>query len=374
MGTRRTSLGRRGLLVGLASTTAALGLLVGPSLAAAASSSRAPAASTVKPDLAYFAGKTITLEVGSKPGGSGDDYVRPIAPLIASYLHCNVNIIDNSSGADIAAQNQVASSVPNGLTIGELNIGSNYDNDVANLPGLSFTMGQVDIIAGAASGGAATIVASPDSAIKNINEFVNSKSTSRVLDVTPGGVDLDLRVFLGAYRVNSELLFGYNSGSVLASGFQRGDAPFAAQGVPALGSLIGADLARPLLLFSTVPYAHGLLDYAQMAGVPTLAKYAVSHPPTTRSGRKALQELLSVLSTPSYGFFAPAKTPPRILAALTAAMRSALLQHSTEAQYEAFALNPGYTPPQVVAKDIHENAVHLSLLEQFVSQSSFSKS
>jgi len=336
----RAALGGLALLTGSTS----LALVAGGGAGAAAAGPHARLGA-VKPDISYFAGKTITFEVGSKPGGSGDDYVRPIGPLIASYLHCSVNIVDNSSGADLAAQNAVATSTPDGLTIGELNIGSNYDNDVSNIPGLAFTMNKIDIIAGAAVGGSPTIVASPRSAIKNVNEFVDSRATSKILDVTPGGVDLDLRVFLGAYRVNSQLVLGYTSGSVLAAGFQRGDAPFAAQGVPALGTLIGAGLANPLVLFSTVPYPKGLAEYAQMKSVPTLKRYAASHPPTTRAGRVALDERLSVLATPAYGFFAPQNTPPKILAALTAAFHSALLQASTKAAYEAFALSPGYTPP-----------------------------
>ena len=72
-------------MLGLAGV-ATLQLTTTSGAAASAHIARPAAKAALKPELAYFAGKTITFINGSSPESGGDSYARPIAPYIAQYL------------------------------------------------------------------------------------------------------------------------------------------------------------------------------------------------------------------------------------------------------------------------------------------------
>ena len=69
------------------------------------------------PDMAYFKGKTVRLIVGFSAGGGFDLYARMIAPYIARELGANV-VVENQPGAGgITATNRMMTAPPDGLQI-----------------------------------------------------------------------------------------------------------------------------------------------------------------------------------------------------------------------------------------------------------------
>jgi tripartite-type tricarboxylate transporter receptor subunit TctC len=105
-------------------------------------------AATVKPDLAYFRGKTITFISPGAPGGSFDASARSIAQEMGTFLDATVNVVDVSQGVTVPGQDEAAGSQPNGLTLGELNVEADIESFVQNSPGINFALKKAAIVGG----------------------------------------------------------------------------------------------------------------------------------------------------------------------------------------------------------------------------------
>ena len=65
----------------------------------------------------YYRGKTVTILVGSPPGGGYDAYARMIAPHLAKRLGATVIIENRAGGSGLLALNVLYTSRPDGLTL-----------------------------------------------------------------------------------------------------------------------------------------------------------------------------------------------------------------------------------------------------------------
>jgi hypothetical protein len=136
---------------------------------------------TVKPDFAYFAGKTITWEVGGAVGSAAWELASVAAPLMASYLHCTINI--SVTPVSITGQNIAGDSQPNGLTIGEVTPQGDITDDLSSnpIPNVNFSLQTIGLL-GAAPSPPSLFVAAPSSGFKTINDLVTSKTPFKDLD------------------------------------------------------------------------------------------------------------------------------------------------------------------------------------------------
>jgi tripartite-type tricarboxylate transporter receptor subunit TctC len=324
-------------------------------------------AKKIKPDIAYFAGKTITFVNGSAPGAGGDTYARPLAPFIASYLHATVNIINQTGSGSISSQNFVANSVPNGLTIGELTVGSNFDGDVYDTAVPSFSMQALPLLGGAAPSSGSILVANPSSPVTTLKEFVKSAAAEPTLDITPGAADLDMRIFDAAYKVPVSYVTGYASDAALASGFYRGDAPFAVSGSNSLLPFVNSGQARTLLLFRDSSWPQDVSGFAKERHVDNLEKYATENPPKGASAKAAIKALEDLLKVPTYAFFAPAGTPADIVLALSDAIRSAMAQPGVKNVYLASGNPTGFVSPDKLLSEIRAVSNRIPTMKAFVT-------
>src|SRR5262249_20103664 len=104
------------------------------------------AAKTVKPDIGYFAGKTISYIVPTAVGAGSYSTAVLFSPYMASYLHANINISSNAGGGGYAGQDVVAASTPDGLTIGTLSLNTDVSADIVNAPNINFSLQKIKII------------------------------------------------------------------------------------------------------------------------------------------------------------------------------------------------------------------------------------
>lgn len=74
------------------------------------------AASAQSPE-AFYRGKTVSILVGSPPGGGYDAYARMIAPHLAKRLGATVIIENRPGGSGLLALNVLYTSRPDGLTL-----------------------------------------------------------------------------------------------------------------------------------------------------------------------------------------------------------------------------------------------------------------
>lgn len=311
-------------------------------------------------DTAYFAGKTITFIDGSSPGSGGDTYVRNIAPLVGAYLHCVVHVVNLTGTGSILAQDTVANSTPNGLTIGELTIATNLIAGTLNVQGPTFSMQKVPIIAGIQGTTGSPLVAAPGNPLRNFHEFVSSRAIKKVMGIAGSASNLELDAVLDAYGTPYQFVSGYSTTALVANGFLRGDEPFAVTGATSLLPFIQQGTAQPLALFAGSPWPKTLPGYAQLKNVPDVTQYAAKYPPKTKKGKTYIAEVIRLFDAPTYGYFAPPGTPRNLVLALTDAVRSALAQPGVKAEFVTQGTIAPFVGPATVLAEIRSAASHVS--------------
>lgn len=105
-------------------------------LSACTSSTKTTSASNTR---SAFAGKTLTIIVPNAPGGPMDTYARLTVPYLQKSLGVSAVKVDDVTGAaGVIGINQLASSSPNGLTIGFTDASEILLPALGNSPGVDY--------------------------------------------------------------------------------------------------------------------------------------------------------------------------------------------------------------------------------------------
>ncbi|HET9731489.1 MAG TPA: hypothetical protein VFP54_02335 [Acidimicrobiales bacterium] len=288
-------------------------------------------------DVSYFKGKTITLIAPDKPGGGFDNWARTIAPYMAQYLHATINIHNIPAGNTIVGQNTLATSSPNGLTIGWLNLVEDVSDKAAGVSGIQFDPTKMAII-GATAPIPVVVVDRHAAPYTSFAALASAPGPVKTITQTKGSTALIERVVMAAFGVKTKYIAGYESSADLKAGFSRGDGDVAVDNVSAFGPLITGGTARPLLITSQVPSTSNLAS--ALNGVPTVDQYSAQHPPVAAAAQ-ALKAVMA-LYTYNVALAAPPGTPANEVAALQAAMQWAMQQPGAQKQAESLHLVPGY--------------------------------
>lgn len=83
----------------------------------------------------FYKGKTLTILVGSPPGGGYDLYARMIAPYLAKQLGAQVIIENRAGGSGLLALNVLSSARPDGLTLMSASAEGAIMSKLTNRPG-----------------------------------------------------------------------------------------------------------------------------------------------------------------------------------------------------------------------------------------------
>lgn len=355
----RSTTGRR-RHVRIAALCSAIGLvaLLGTSLASATTvgshsqkSSQTSATKAVKPDLAYFAGKTITWIVNNTVGGTYWINATNVAAGMASYLHATINVVSNAAGGGFTGPDIVAASTPNGLTIGTMSLLSNILADTDNQANVNFSLQKVGIIAGFHQ--SPSIFVACTGYQNQFTSFLQVTKDRTPLNVVaqPGSLQEHIGVELDVYGVPAKLLLGYSAAPLVVAGCLRGDGAFTQEADSNYTvQEFTSGVIRPLLLSS--PETPASAYYAVTRGVPTLAQFMKAHPPKGDRAKKALSLInhLFGLVGPQQTVFDAVGTPAKYTAALVKAFQWADAQPATRAALVAAGNTPGNITPENVFK------------------------
>src|SRR6202012_2080706 len=161
---RRTSTTRRSVFASLRAVRACAGFamlfiaLLLPARAAFAQQSAAD----------FYRGKTVTILVGSPPGGGYDLYARLIAPYLAKKLDAQVIIENRADGSGLLALNVLNSSHPDGLTLMNVSAEGAIMSKLVDLPGARWDLQKLNWLARVAEEPKVWFV-SPKGKIHNFN-------------------------------------------------------------------------------------------------------------------------------------------------------------------------------------------------------------
>ena len=197
----------------------------------------------------YYAGKTITIVVGYKPGGGYDRTARMLARHLPEHIPGKPSIIvQNMPGANslIAANHVYNVAKPDGLTIGTFN---------RNLPiaqllkvdGVKFDMTKFAWIGSAAS--ESTILAiRADLPYKNIEDLKKAKEPVVIGATGPGANTYDFPLLLKEMLgLNLKVVSGYSSSSDIMLAIERKEVDGRAGSFSSIRPFIDRKLVVPVI-------------------------------------------------------------------------------------------------------------------------------
>ena len=205
-----------------------------------------PLAAAAQPN---FAGKTVTIIVGYKPGGGYDATARMLARHLPDHLPGKPTVIvQNMPGGNsiISANHMYNAAKPDGLTIGTFN---------RNLPIAQLTKvqgGKFDMLKfgwiGSAANEATILAIRNDLPYKNFAELRKAKEPVVIGSTGPGANTHDFPLLLkDLLGVNLKIVSGYSSSADIMLAVERKEVDGRAGSYTSLKPFIDRKLVRPII-------------------------------------------------------------------------------------------------------------------------------
>ena len=273
---------------------------------------------------AAFPSKPITLVVPNPPGGLVDGSARLLSDSLAKVLNQSVVVDNKSGGSGNVAYGQVARANPDGYTLLTSYSAYHVGNPVLNakLPWAQKDFAPVALITVATN----VIAVHPSVPANTLAEFIAylKKNPGRISYASQGNGSLS--------HVGTEM-FKLQTGTSMVHIPYRGS-----------GSAIQDVLSGQVQVFiTTPPSVMGHVQAGKLKGLAVAGK--TRHPglpnvPTTaEAGLKGFEIEAWV------GIFAPAATPPDVIARLTAGIKQALELPETKTRATTAGIELRYLPP-----------------------------
>jgi hypothetical protein len=309
--------------------------------AALLSASVAPAMAAAGADTVSFKGKTITILVGSGPGGSSDLSARLIGPALARFLPGQPSsIVQNMPGAhNLIALNYFAKQVkPDGLVV---SVASSSQMDPINyrVPQSHYDPTAFEMIGGIDLGGTSMIIR---------NDALSRLTKKGVQPVAMGTVSgfPHVGMLMAAWGIkylgwNAKWVSGYGNNSDLSLALERGELD--------MTSLADAwFLQNPALLNKdkfTIIYQTGSNGGTEPSKIPDIAKVPLfTGEMKGKLSDPVAQDAYEYWRNLSY-VFKWAALPPKTPAPIVAAYREAFSKAVADPEFIAHGqtLTPGFS-------------------------------
>ncbi|MFC3123458.1 Bug family tripartite tricarboxylate transporter substrate binding protein [Pseudoroseomonas globiformis] len=274
---------------------------------------QAPASPAWKPS------RPVTFIVGFAPGGSTDTAARILAEAVGSVLGQSVVVENRAGAAGNIASEAVARSVPDGSTFVAGAIGTHAINQFL-YPDMGFHVVRDFAPISLTAMNSAVLVAHPSLPSRSVAELVAQAK------VKPGHLNSGT-AGSGSTQHLASVLFEQQAGVEFTHVPYRG-------GAPAIADLIAG---RVDIVFAPIVEALAHIQSGQLRALGV-----------TRQDRSPILPEVPAIgeALPGYvfntwqGLFAPAGTPPHIVAGMSAAVASALRQPRTRQRMEELGFQP----------------------------------
>src|SRR5437588_7527459 len=276
---------------------------------------------------AQFAGKTLTIVVGYKPGGGYDATARLLARHLPKYIPGKPTVIvQNMPGGNsiIAANHMYNVAKPDGLTIGTFNRNLPIAQ-LTRVQGVKYDMLKFAWIGSAAN--EATILAiRTDLPYKNFDELRKAKENVVIGSTGPGANTHDFPLLLkDLLGVKLKIVSGYSSSADIMLARERKEVDGRAGSYTSLRQFIDRGLVRPLTRARSTE--------------PGVDKLPVDESFAQNPRAKAIMALRSAPEVVARPYVLPPKTPADIVKAYREAFAAtikdpALVAEANKAQFD----------------------------------------
>ena len=289
-----------------------------------------------------YAGKTVTVIVGFKPGGGYDAVARMLARHLSQHLAGAPNVIvQNMPGGNsiIAANYLYNIAKPDGLTLGTFN----RNLPIAQLTGVSgvkFDMRQYAWI-GSVANETTILAVRSDLPYRSFDELRRAKEPVVVGSTGPGANTYDFPLLLkDLLGVNLKIVSGYSSSSDIMLAVERKEVEGRAGSYSSLKPFIDRGLVRPLIAARSTS--------TTVKDLPVDESFA----PSPRA--KAIMALRSAPEQIARPFVLPPRTPAPLVKAMRDAFAATLADPALLAEGRKAQLDFELTSADEALKVLHE--------------------
>jgi len=289
-----------------------------------------------------FAGKTVTIIVGYKPGGGYDATARMLARHLPKHLPGRPTVIvQNMPGGNsiIAANHMYNVAKPDGLTIATFNRNLPIAQ-LTRVEGVKFDVTKFAWIGSAAN--ETTILAiRADLPYRNFEELRKAKETVVIGSTGPGANTHDFPLLLkDLLGVNLKLVSGYSSSADIMLAVERKEVDGRAGSFSSLRPFIERKLVRPIIRARTPDPA--------LQQLPLDESFAAS------PRAKAIMALRSAPELVARPYVLPPRTPPQIVKVMREAFARAIQDPALVAEAQKAQMDLNYTSGENAARILSE--------------------
>jgi tripartite-type tricarboxylate transporter receptor subunit TctC len=289
-----------------------------------------------------FAGKTVTIIVGYKPGGGYDATARLLARYLPNHLPGKPTVIVQNmpGGNSIIAANHVYNvAKPDGLTIGTFNRNLPIAQ-LTSVEGVKFDITKFQWVGSAAN--ETTILAiRADLPYKTFDELRKAKETVVIGSTGPGANTHDFPLLLkDLLGVNLKIVSGYSSSADIMLAVERKEVDGRAGSFTSLRPFIERKLVRPVIRARSTE--------------PGLEQLPIDESFAPNPRAKAIMALRSTPELLARPYVLPPKTPDAIVKAVRDAFAKTIADPELVAEGKKTKTELEFTPGDQAAKILAE--------------------
>ena len=289
-----------------------------------------------------FAGKTITIIVGYKPGGGYDGTARMLARHLPQHIPGKPTVIvQNMPGGNsiIAANHMYNVAKPDGLTIGTFN----RNLPIAQLTGVQGVKFDITKFAwiGSAANETTILAIRDDLPYKTFDELRKAKEPVVIGSTGPGANTYDFPLLLkDMLGVNFKIVSGYSSSADIMLAVERKEVDGRAGSYSSIQPFIDRKLVRPVIRARTTD--------KRLAQLPVDESFA----PNPRA--KAIMALRSAPEQIARPYVLPPATPPEIVRLLREAFEKTIKDEALVAEANKAKIDLEFTNGDEAVKILKE--------------------
>ena len=287
-----------------------------------------------------YAGKTVTIVVGYKPGGGYDATARLLARHLPKHIPGKPTVIvQNMPGGNsiIAANYLYSSAKPDGMTLGTFN----RNLPIAQLTavqGVKFDMRKFAWI-GSAANETTVLTIRNDLPYKSFDELRTAKQPVVIGSTGPGANTYDFPLLLkDLLGLNLKIVSGYSSSADIMLAVERKEVDGRAGSISSLRPFIERKLVRPVVR-------------ARSHDVdPAIKDLPIDESSAPNPRAKAIMALRSAPELIARPYVMPPNTPPELLKVMREAFVAAIKDPAALAEANKAKLDLEYTSGEEATK------------------------
>lgn len=196
----------------------------------------------------YYSGETVTLAVGSSPGGGYDTYMRTMAPYLEEELGAKVVPDNQTGGGGIVMVNNLVNGPQDGYTLNIINGVGIAGNVVADVEGIEFDLDELSYI-GLVVTEPYVLVGLTDGEYQSLDDVIEGEDLLLGATGVGSAANVNSQTFIELLDLDADVAVGFDGSSELELALLSGDLDVMFGSLGSRTPLIESGETKPLFVF-----------------------------------------------------------------------------------------------------------------------------